>query len=175
MSIFDGKHKTQAEEMISLTPLEQELAQKLAEAGVLEDIDRFVEEKAAELEWIVNCQSYYETRRRIVRIHEDLLQIAWNEAHTETMASGNKVTIFDVNESVEMHYTDYGFCPLHSHLNERGNEDVTIDTILFMWGIIVRDHMKEKLPQCEFSPVFQSIGEATFSFTVPEQAWSDWF
>ena len=175
MSIFDGKHKTQAEEIITLSPLEQELAQKLAEAGVLKDIDRFVEEKAAELKWIVNCQSYYETRRRIVRIHEDLLQIAWNEAHTETMASGDKVTVLDVNESVEMHYTDYGFCPLHSHLNELGNEDVTIDTILFMWGTIVRDHMKEKLPQCTFSPVFQSLGEATFSFTVPEQEWGDWF
>ncbi len=175
MSIFDGKHKTVVEEQLTLTPLEEEIAQKLARAGILEEIDRFVEEKAAELEWLTKCQSYFESRRRMVRIHEDLLQILWKEAHTETMASGDRVNILDANESVEMHYTDHGFCPLHNHKNERGNEDVTIDQVLFMWGIIVRDHMKEKLSQCKFSPVYQSLGEATFSYTVPEKEWSDWF
>lgn len=175
MSIFDGKHKTVAEEQLNLNPLEEEIAQKLAKSGILSELDRFLEEKTAQEDWLVTCQSYYDNRRRSVKIHEDLFAIGWNETLTQSLASGERVTVIDVDKSVGFHFTDFGYKPLHNHENERGNEDVTIDQVLFLWGIIVRDRMKAKLPQCKFSPVFQTLGETTFTYTVPEKEWKEWF
>jgi len=175
MSVFDGMKKVHPEEDPDRITLEEELTQKLTKAGILSEIDRFVAEKAAEEPWITQRQSYYESCHRTVKIHEDLLSILWKETKVETIASGARVTIIDEDKSAVFHYTDHGFMPLHSHINEQGNEDVPLDHILYIWGTVVRDRMKAVLPQCDFGPVYQSIGEASFTYTVSGKQWSDWF
>lgn len=124
---------------------------------------------------MTECQSYYESGHRTVKIHEDLLSIEWKETKVETTANGARVTIIDEDDSAVFHYTDHGYMPLHNHENERGNEDVTLDTILYYWGEIVRERLMKVLPQCKFGPVYQSIGETTFTYTVPAKQWKDWF
>lgn len=175
MSIFDGKHKTVEEEQLNLRPLEQELAEKMAKATILEDLDRYIDEMAAKEDWLVSCQSYYDSRRRTVKINEDQFTIEWAETLTQTLTSGERATMIDVDKKLGFRFTDYGYKPLHNHENELGNEDVTIDQIMFLWGIIVRDRMKARLPQCRFGKVFQNLGGTTFTYSVPEKNWKDWF
>lgn len=175
MSIFDGKKKAVPEQNPEMVTLEEEITEKLTKAGILESIDNFIEEKIAQEPWITQCQSYYESCRRTVKIHEDLLSINWKEAKAVLTADGSRVTIFDKDNVAAFHYTDHGYMPLHSHYNELGNEDITLDQILYMWGIVVRERMMAKLPQCEFGPVYQSITEASFTYSVPAKQWTDWF
>lgn len=175
MSIFDAKSKSLVEGQLELSPLEKEISEKLAKSPFLEELDRFLEEKAAAEPWLVTCQGYDDSLRRTVRVHEDLLAIDWIETEARTLASGSRIVVNDANKSVSLHFTDYGYVPLHSHNNEKGNEDVTIDSILFIWGVILRDRMNKKWPQCRFSPVFQNLGEATFGYTVPAREWKEWF
>ena len=175
MSIFDGKKKTPIEEKLTLTAFEEELAQKMAKAGILQEVDRFIAEEAAQKPWMTQCQSYYESCQRTVKIHEDLISVIWKETKVETTASGNRVTIIDEDNESVFHYTDYGYMPLHSFVNEAGNEVVTLDQILYLWGLIVQEHMKAALPQCTFGTVYQSIGEASFTYAVPGKKWADWF
>ena len=82
---------------------------------------------------------------------------------------------FFSDKDVRLHFTEYGYIPLHNHETPSGNEDVTIDRILFLWGIIVRNRMAAKWPKCSFSSVYQNLGEAAFSYKVPAKEWKDWF
>ena len=79
MSIFDAKSKSLVEGQLELTPLEKEISEKLAKSPFLEELDRFLEEKAAAEPWLVTCQGYDDSLRRTVRVHEDLLAIDWIE------------------------------------------------------------------------------------------------
>ena len=175
MSIFGGKTTTIAEENLNLNPIEEEIEAKLAKSGFLAELDAFLDEQAAAEPWLTECQGYYDSLTRVVRIHEDLFAIGWQQIVKRTFTSGTRVDDYDMDKSVSLHFTECGYAPLHNHETPEGNEDVTIDRILFLWGIIVRNRMAAKWPNCAFSPVYQNLGESTFSYKVPAKSWKDWF
>ncbi len=175
MSIFTGKNGVIAEENFVMSPIEQEIEKKLEKSGFLAVLDEFLDQQAAAAPWLTECQGYYDELVRVVKIHEDLLAIGWKQTVKHTFTSGSRVVGNDADEDVSLHFTEFGYVPLHNHEAPDGNEDVTIDRVLFLWGIIVRNRMAAKWPQCAFSPVYQSLGEATFSYKVPSREWKDWF
>ncbi len=175
MGIFTGKAGANAEENLNLSPIEEEIEAKLAKSGFLAELDRFLDEQAAAEPWLTECQGYYDSLLRVVKIHEDLLAIGWKQVVKRTFTSGSRVDDNDMDKDVRLHFTEYGYIPLHNHETPGGNEDVTIDRILFLWGIIVRNRMAAKWPKCSFSSVYQNLGEAAFSYKVPAKEWKDWF
>ncbi len=175
MSIFSGRTGGVTEDNLNLSPLEEEIKEKLSKAGFLADLDRFLDEQAAAEPWLTECQGYYDGLIRVVRIHEDLFAIGWQQIVKHTFTSGSRVVDYDMDKDVHLHFTEYGYAPLRNHEAPNGNEDVTIDRVLFLWGIIVRNRMAAHWPQCDFGPVHQNLGESTFSYRVPAKQWKEWF
>lgn len=166
MGLFDGKEKKEA--------AESEVLQKLSQVPLL---DLLIENILNEEEpWIFQCQSYYDSRRRVVHIEPDGFEIKWFDAHTEEYLGGDgqqhHKTVEDVYGQVGYSYTKSGYLPLHTYWYDNGNKKLSTDRVCYLWASIIRKRMMVKMPQCEFGEVNDS---AYFSYTVPALSFKDWF
>ena len=120
--------------------IKNELMQKLSANEYLEELIRQVliltgkldpecesEKEKVELlntrkehEWLTECQSYYDTRRRTVVVEDDLFAIRWILYRTETYVSSDGSThnrqVEDTEKNIGYAYTADGYRPLHSYV-----------------------------------------------------------
>lgn len=159
MGLFDGEAKKEAEKYVY---------QALSKLPILDDLVRDV--VSCDEEWIIKCQSYYDDHIRKVTIAADLFEIKWSKCQRK----GDR-TVENVNARVGFAYTLSGYMPIHNHVNEKGKEDVSVGRVIYLWGLLVREHMKERLPGCQFGNLTEYEEHTTFSYTVPELEWKRWF
>ena len=159
MALFDVGKKDAAENYVI-----QALSQVPILDGVIEAIANHEEE------WIANCQGYYDSRQRKIIFEADFLQIKWSDIHPE-----GDHRVETINGKVEYCYTASGYTPLHSHVNEKGKEDVAVDRVIYLWATIVRDRLQEVMPKCKFGYITAFPKYCELTYTVPELSWKRWF
>lgn len=166
MGLFDNKAKREA--------AENEVLQKLSQVPLL---DLLIENILLEEEaWILQCQSYYDDRCRVVKIEPDGCEIKWFDARREVRMGSDghtyRETVEDIHGRVGYSYTKSGYLPLHSYRYDNGDKEIPTDRICCLWASVVRERMMARMPQCKFGNVDE---KATFSYTVPPLSFKDWF
>ncbi len=167
MGLFDGKAKKEA--------VENEVLQKLSQVPLL---DLLIENVLKSDEpWILQCQSYYDSRKRVVSIDPDGFEIRWSGTHTEEYigndGQAHTKTVVDVYGQIGYSYTKSGYVPLHHYWSENvKGKDVSTERVCYLWASLIRERMMAKMPQCDFGEVNDS---AKFTYTVPALSFKDWF
>lgn len=159
MSIFNIGAKKAAENYVY---------ESLSKLDILDDLLSTILDNTED--WINNCQSYYDNRKREVTIGEDLFQIRWVQYEYEQEKRVEK-TKGEVNYS----FTLSGYTPLHNHINDKGKELVSVSKVIYLWTSIICEHLQKNMPECEFSNVTQFEDHSSFSYTVPPLTWKRWF
>lgn len=165
MGLFDGKAKKEA--------VENEIMQKLSQQKILNDLIFTLFEENED--WITTCQGYYDNRKRVVLVDTDYFGVFVMDHHIERDATGAERWVDDVISKVEYNYTSSGYAPLHHHVNEKGNEDVSVQRVLYLWASVIRERMQGKLPNCSFGEVEDQNGQIKFTYKVPGKVWKQWF
>lgn len=161
MGLFDGVSKKDV--------VEDEILKAFSQLPILDDLIATVLEN--EKEWINKCQGYYDDRKRIITVAADLFSIKWI-----TTENANGQTGQNVEDEVNYSYTNSGYTPLHSHLNAKGKEDVSVGRVIYLWTSIVKERMQAKMPNCKFDNYIQEFNDyCTFTYTVPALEWKRWF
>lgn len=164
--------------------LESLIRQVLILTGKLEPECESEEEKVEllntrkEHKWLTECQSYYDTRRRMVVIEDDLFAIRWISYRTETYVSSDGSTHNRQVEDTEKHigyaYTADGYRPLHSYV--KGETRLEKDEVIECWANVIKERLEASFPEFSFNnSVVCEKGQARFSYYVPELEWKDWF
>lgn len=167
MGLFDGKAKQES--------AENEVLQKLSACPLL---DRLIENvlKDEERPWVQMGQSYYDSCLRTVKVEPDGFEIEWNSYHSEPDTGSNgqrhEQSVEDVHDRISYSYTKSGYLPLHSYSYDNGKKEISTQRVCCLWASIVRERMAAKMPDCKFGNVTDS---ATFTYTVPERTFKDWF
>lgn len=156
---------------LAVEAAEEEIMRALSTSEQLDvivtTIDRLVaEDKAA---WITECQGYYDSRNRTVRVERDLFEIIWYSVRYETDQAGNRHEIRDIADNTGYRYTDCGYMPLH------GTELVSTERVVSLWASVVRERLQAKFSQCKFRNVIQEDDNSWFTYSVPALTWKDWF
>lgn len=181
MGLFESKEEKaarkereaamQAQKNAQLEQAEKEICEKLMHGEVLGNLKYSIFEKGnPELDWILHCQDYYESRVRKVTLDVDSFLIQWIEqGEEEYMSEGiiKRRTVDVVKKEIDYAYTRSGYLPLHGigHFNS--------GEVLQIWTSIVHDMFKTKLPDCEFQSIRKY--EHSFIYKVPEMQLKDWF
>lgn len=195
MALFGGKEKKQEakearEQVMQILARHEYLAvlveDLLAKTGKISYGDVNGEKKIQgdnDEKWLTECQSYYDSRKRIVTVEADLFEIKWSDTHNEKRQGGDGRTYFEAVEEVykriSYKYTNNGYKPLSSA--RYGDTALDLDTVLSCWASVIKEKMQGAFPELEFMRVINGqnvvTGEptATFTYMVPELEWKDWF
>lgn len=160
MGLFDGGAKKEA--------VENFVKQTLSELFILDDIVSTVVNN--EKDWVTHCQSYYDNRKREIKIETDLFQISWYQQHYE-----NDVKIIDADEVINYSFTSSGYTPVHNHVNEKGKEDLSVGRVIYILASVIRERLQKELPDCKFDNIWEERDHSTFTYTVPALTWKRWF
>lgn len=128
--------------------------------------------------WVLNCQGYYDTRRRQVVIEPDAFIIKWSEERTEKSQGADGRTQYqnveDVHKQIGYAYTKDGYKPLHG-VNV-GNIAINTEKVVELWAKVIRERMMSLFPEIEYFGDISSNGEtSSFTYYVQELQWKDWF
>lgn len=157
---------------------EDEVMQKLSQVQLL---DLLVENvRNNDEDWVTKCQSYYDSRVRVVNIEEDMFEIKWRRVYQERVQVGTyqdgtpKIETRDAEEvfgRVGYSYTKSGYRPLHSYDNGIPGGTVSSDRVCQLWTKVVHERLQAAMPNCEFS----KVNGCSFTYQVPALTWEDWF
>lgn len=163
MGLFDGVGKREMAENVVL--------QSMARQPILDDIVGAVMSEDAP--WITTCQGFYDTRKRQITVGADLFRIAWSgyNGYSNEEGFGNEV----IRDVIEYSFTGSGYVPLHSHMNEKGREDVSAGRVIYLCTALIQERLRAKLPNCKFGEVIEYEDHSTFVFAVPPIQWKNWF
>lgn len=140
---------------------ENEVRRDLSDALILDQImDTLKNPKNDKFLWCTHCQSFYDRRWREITVEEDLFQVRWVGVE---------------NMEFKARYTDAGYIPLHAHINEKDNEDVSLKKVLYLWCDVIKQRMENEFPDFEFRSVIQDGERSSFEYRVPNLTWMKWF
>ena len=155
---------------------EHAILQSMSKLDILELLVRNILGEAEENNpWITSCQEYYDGCVRVVTIAADLCEVKWSDVSYEKDASGKERRNEEIKGRIAYSYTKSGYIPLHSHFNEKGKEDVSVNRVIYLWASIVRERLQSKMPECKFEDVTEGDGYAFFRYRVPGLTWKSWF
>lgn len=151
---------------------EEQILQKLSKIELLNDITTTIFNH--EESWILNCQGYYDNRKRKVQIGPDSFEILWIGKSDVINANGERED--EILGRVGYAYTKSGYMPLHAMKNAKGEELVSISRVVTLWTMVVKERLQSKMSECTFGEVFQwDTGRSSFTYNVPALTWKDWF
>ena len=172
MALFGGTAKRET--------VENEILQAMSTVVLLDKLVAVVNfeangagETEPENPWVNKCQSYYDSRVRTVTIAADLFEIKWVEYERDPQDKDQRVA--NVVKRLAYNYTSSGYTPLHSHHNEKGKEDVTVNRVIYLWTTLVHERLKAQLSDCSFAQVHEGDGYSWFEYKVPALVWKRWF
>lgn len=158
---------------IFITPAHREavenlVKQALSELCIVDDIISTVVNN--ENDWVTHCQSYYDNRKREIKIEADLFQISWNQHHYE-----NDEKIVDADEVINYSFTSSGYTPIHNHVNEKGKEDLSVSRVIYLLASVIHERLQKEMPDCTFDSIWDERDYSVFTYTVPALKWNRWF
>lgn len=168
MAFFSGGAKREE--------VENEILRAMSRLDILTSlVENIAGEAAGENPWLIACQGYYDGCVRTVTIAADLCEVKWSDVRYEKDAQGKEHRTEDVNGRIAYSYTKSGYIPLHSHYNERGREDVSVNRVIFLWASLLQERLQAKLTNCQFEEAVEGDGYAYFRYKVPGLTWKRWF
>lgn len=135
--------------------------------------------------WITQTTSYYDTRKREVKIYDNRVTFSRLRDDLELVHMYPKGIPTNDNlypahyDGVWISFISHGYRPLHPHGN------ISIKKIRELFASVLIEKLMEKVPEISFSGIVDepllskggdTLGRVTmFTYTVPDITYNDWF
>ena len=163
MGLFDGGSAKEV--------TENEVMNKLRNHPMLSAILAFLD---GDISWATKCTGYYDNRKRMIIVGKDSLCIKMNVYNEKANEQGLMVIVEEDPNFEFITYTGFGYMPLHDYTGTNGKV-INTSRVLYIWASVIKDSMKERLPELNFDALYTNDNGIIINYTVPPQKWSDWF